>query len=350
MSENKARRFRFVYGVLFSLITVALGVLIIMQVWSIYRSAESSPYTVERISAHYQKIALPIWLWVFALLVNVLLAFIFPETEKRPKAYVDARSTLKRLRARLPEDGDTLQKHRVFRAFVTVTASALALLTLAVCFGLLFAEGYTPVRDKEIFTQHGAVADRLVRFIPWLVGGFVACILASGLNALSVKRETDAVKKSIVEQAKRKKAPVVEPEEEKVAVVEPAPATLSAYESAVDGFTATVTAKQTEAEVIFGVQSALKTQAIIEIENERCVPAPAVETPVKEIKPQKAKKVKKVKAKTPHPKWKTAGVWSLRIVLLAVGVVCVVVGIQNGGMADVFEKAKNICTQCIGLG
>ncbi|MBO4940102.1 MAG: thioredoxin [Clostridia bacterium] len=39
-----------------------------------------------------------------------------------------------------------------------------------------------------------------------------------------------------------------------------------------------------------------------------------------------------------------------RIALAAVGVVLVVVGIFNGGMADVLEKAVQICTQCIGLG
>lgn len=39
-----------------------------------------------------------------------------------------------------------------------------------------------------------------------------------------------------------------------------------------------------------------------------------------------------------------------RIGLCVVGIALFVVGIFDGGMADVFEKAKNICTQCIGLG
>lgn len=339
MSENKARRFRFVYGVLFSLITVALGVLMIMQVWSIYRSADSSPYTVESITAHYQKIKLPIWLWVFALFLNVILAFVFPETERRPKAYVDSYSTLKRLRLRLSEDDVcALQRHRVFRVFVTVTATATAIVATAVCLGLLFMEGYTPVLDKEIFTQHGAVADRLVRFVPWLIGGFVACLLASGLNTLSVKRETDAVKKSIAESAKRKKAPVEIREEPKS--ITP----VSAYERAVDGFKTSIKKKQTESEVILGVRAVLKKQALIEMKKKQTAKLPAVEAP------KEARKPKKVKAQKSHPKWKQAGVWSLRIALLTVGVFFVVAGIQNGGMADVFEKAKNICTQCIGLG
>lgn len=336
MSESKARRFRFVYGVLFSLITIALGVLMIMQVWSIYRSAESSPYTVESITAHYKKIELPVWLWVFALVLSVVLAFVFPETERRPKAYVDSGSTLKRLRARLPEDGaKNLQKHRVFRGVVTVTATLLALFSAFVCLGLLFMEGYEPVLQKEIFTQHGAVADRLVRFTPWLVSGFVVCLLASGLNAISVKKETDAVKQSIVDFAKRKKEGV----ETEAEAQQKAP--LSAYEKAVKRLKAKP--HQTEREFIFGFRARLKKQALKEIKKEEKGKSSLEEKP-------KEKKTKAVKEKKPHPKWKNAGVWSLRIALLAVGVFFVVVGIQNGGMIDVFEKAKNICTQCIGLG
>ena len=39
-----------------------------------------------------------------------------------------------------------------------------------------------------------------------------------------------------------------------------------------------------------------------------------------------------------------------RIVLGVLGVIFVVIGICNGGMGDVLDKAVKICTQCIGLG
>lgn len=43
-------------------------------------------------------------------------------------------------------------------------------------------------------------------------------------------------------------------------------------------------------------------------------------------------------------------VWILRGVVLLMAVVFVVLGIANGGMTDVLEKAIKICTECIGLG
>ena len=43
-------------------------------------------------------------------------------------------------------------------------------------------------------------------------------------------------------------------------------------------------------------------------------------------------------------------VWGLRIAIAAVSLVFIVLGILNGGMADVLAKAAAICTECIGLG
>ncbi|MBE6586468.1 MAG: thioredoxin [Ruminococcaceae bacterium] len=42
--------------------------------------------------------------------------------------------------------------------------------------------------------------------------------------------------------------------------------------------------------------------------------------------------------------------WAVRGVILVVGLAFVVLGVLNGGMADVLGKAIRICTECIGLG
>ncbi len=41
---------------------------------------------------------------------------------------------------------------------------------------------------------------------------------------------------------------------------------------------------------------------------------------------------------------------STRVIVIAVAVIFIILGIFNGGMADVLSKAINICTECIGLG
>lgn len=54
--------------------------------------------------------------------------------------------------------------------------------------------------------------------------------------------------------------------------------------------------------------------------------------------------------KPPVAKENTKAVWIARGIVLAVAVIFVVLGVMNGGMADVLEKAIKICTECIGLG
>ena len=87
MTKEKAAKLRFWYGIVVSLLSVVVGVLFILQTWSIYNSAPQSPYTVENITAHFQKIAIPVWLWVIAIFGNILLAVAYPQEGRRPKAY-----------------------------------------------------------------------------------------------------------------------------------------------------------------------------------------------------------------------------------------------------------------------
>ncbi len=46
----------------------------------------------------------------------------------------------------------------------------------------------------------------------------------------------------------------------------------------------------------------------------------------------------------------TRKIRNLRLFILVISVVCIIIGIFNGSMMDVFVKASNICTECIGLG
>ncbi|MBE6547420.1 MAG: hypothetical protein E7667_00880 [Ruminococcaceae bacterium] len=59
------------------------------------------------------------------------------------------------------------------------------------------------------------------------------------------------------------------------------------------------------------------------------------------------------KAETPtaeEQKKKLITVWSIRGAIVTVALVFIIIGICNGGMADVLGKAVRLCTECIGLG
>ena len=58
----------------------------------------------------------------------------------------------------------------------------------------------------------------------------------------------------------------------------------------------------------------------------------------------------KMAADTAKIKKESLTLWCVRGVIIAVAVIFIVVGIFNGGMADVLGKAIRLCTECIGLG
>ena len=47
---------------------------------------------------------------------------------------------------------------------------------------------------------------------------------------------------------------------------------------------------------------------------------------------------------------KTLALNCARIAIIALAVVFIILGVNNGGMEDVVQKAVKICTECIGLG
>ncbi len=62
------------------------------------------------------------------------------------------------------------------------------------------------------------------------------------------------------------------------------------------------------------------------------------------VAPLQDKKTAEPKAKSGH------AVWIVRGAVLVAAVALIVLGIVNGGMEDVLQKAIRICTECIGLG
>ena len=60
--------------------------------------------------------------------------------------------------------------------------------------------------------------------------------------------------------------------------------------------------------------------------------------------------IKDSKSKETKSKDKEKTMLAVRIILTVLALLLIILGIMNGGMADVLAKAVKICTECIGLG
>lgn len=273
MVKAKEKKIRFWYGIFLSVYSVIIGVLFVAQTWSIYRSAPQSPYTVESIATHFRQIAIPVWLWVAAIVGNILLAIAFPEEEKRPKADIDAALALDKTKKSLAKRGVSKKAvakgNAEARYRLTVNLLGLAVVLLGMVLGILilFGIAYKPLIKTEFFTAHDGVVDKLFQCVLITVVVLATVYVTAWLNTKSRKRERAFYLQEMAKTAKEK---------------------------AVKG----------------RVQEASKKQE----------------------------------------KDKTKGVWLYRAAIFAVALVLLIVGICNGGMKEVFVKAINICTQCIGLG
>ena len=315
MAKEKGATLRFVYGIFFSLLSVFVGTLFIKQTWSIYASSPQSPYTVESISLHFHQIALPVWLWVVAVVGNILLSLLFPQAEKRPKAYKDTVLSLQRVKKGLILEGEaqekatqTEKKYKAFRKIVCGVCGFLMLALAALCFCSLLGIVYLPIIEKEFFADHDGMVDKLVQCAALSILALTAGCIGTELNARSRESERKAyldIKAGALKTEKKSK------------------------------WTAFI---ERLVNVLYVGGKDVEKTLCEEAERVLTVPTVPVSTP-------KAKKEKKA-----CKKCKTAGVWLARTVLFALAIVFLFVGIQNGGMQEMFLKAINICTQCIGLG
>ncbi len=339
MAKEKGKVLRNIYGIFLALLTVLVGALFIIQTWAIYRASPQSPYTVESISKGFKEIALPVWLWVVAVLGNIALAIAFPLREKPAKAKADVRLAVARMKKRLPTEGElSYQSERLtrrqegFRIVVGTVCALFALAAFGVCLLVLWDILYTPFIQRDFFTAHNAVVDRIVQCAVISAAALLLCSIGAYLFAWSRKREQKGYARILAEAKK----PIKQAEKPVEKETEPTKEEASRWSGVIESVVGALFLGQST------TGKALDKAVERAMEGEEAEPAP---------KPQKEKPVKAVK-REPKAKRKSSavGVNVLRVALVAVGVFLIVVGVQNGGMKDVLLKAINICTQCIGLG
>ena len=205
MVQNKAQTARRIYGLCLTVLTVAVAALFIIQIWLLFRATENSPYTVETVSKRFSQIAVPFYLWLIAIVGGGVLSYAFPEEEETPKALVNTRLLLNRLKCRLPEnDGGMVEVKRenTLRNIVWGVCAALVVtLTAAVLIFLLNGE-YTAQFDTEFFKSH-VEAEKLIKLSPFILAVLCVCAGALYYQSYSLKKELTLVKDAIAESAKR---------------------------------------------------------------------------------------------------------------------------------------------------
>ena len=267
MSQStKGYKIRRIYEICLAGLTIEVGLLFIVQVWALFSLGEKA-FSRASVAEHFTPIAPFFFLWLAGVVGGAVIWQIFPAQNPAVLPVIEPSVTLKKLSVRLGENYQS--KHAKNRRIVAV-ACAIVAVACAIVATLYLTGNYAGKAQTGFFASHNE-AERLLRAMPWIIGGLCALAFTSYYHAFSSQKEIVVVKAEIIENAKK------------------------------------------------GVKVEKRKQ-----------------------EPTFLEKIPFMKSK-----WFMIGV---RATLGVLAVVLIIVGILGGGMADVLEKAINICTQCIGLG
>ncbi len=128
MNEKKLRLIHTVCGCVISAALIVAAVCLITSAYTIYNLGDS-PYTPESIGAEYDKIAVPLWIAIFAIFAGIVLNIALPMPKSKAKALKDPFITLRILQKKLGADNETvkIKREREFRKLMRAICAILCL-------------------------------------------------------------------------------------------------------------------------------------------------------------------------------------------------------------------------------
>ena len=137
MNDKKLRLIHTVCGCVISAALIVAAVCLIVSAYTIYNLG-ASPYTPESIGAEYDKIAVPLWVAIFAVIAGIVLNIALPIPKSKAKAIKDPFIKLRILQKKLPagavHDGIDRQRslRKVYRTVCTLLCAVAFIPAIAV--------------------------------------------------------------------------------------------------------------------------------------------------------------------------------------------------------------------------
>ncbi len=187
MPQEKVKKIHIIYGCTTAALIVATGIALILSCLDIYNSGPR-PYSVAAIAAHFNQIAILVYVTIAAILGGIVLNLALPLEKKRPKAIRDELEVLEKLKSKyeiLPSGEKEVKKRMMLRL---ATAAFFVGLMVYPAIYLLDASHF-PIENLNGSIMKAA----LIILIPALVG-LLLTFACSLLEQASIRRETELYK------------------------------------------------------------------------------------------------------------------------------------------------------------
>lgn len=211
MTQKQTNLIRRVYGVALSVLTVVAAILLITQSQRIYRSADISPYSREKVIYYLSQISAVLYVWIAAVIIGAILWQIFPPEDTKLKASTPKTVVAKRLEKKLGGNSnkrlDEINLIDKIVFFASIGVCILCAVMTAVC--VWNKDNYTPVGNG--FDPTKDMLAMLPKILPWVILAFATVIAATIRFELAAKVKVDEIKKIMTEKAKTPDVGTIEP-------------------------------------------------------------------------------------------------------------------------------------------
>ncbi|MBO5968904.1 MAG: tripartite tricarboxylate transporter TctB family protein [Clostridia bacterium] len=201
MNEKKLRLIHTVCGCVISAALIVAAVGLIVSAYTIYNLGDS-PYTPESIGAEYDKIAVPLWVAIFAVIAGIVLNIALPMPKSKAKAIKDPFIKLRILQKKLSADCNHtgIARERQNRKIARIVCTLLC--------AVAFIPAIAVLCDYDSFTVDN-LTPALLRVVGMLsLGAIISGVLLFVLSVIerrSAEQEIEWTKLAISECKKSDK-------------------------------------------------------------------------------------------------------------------------------------------------
>ncbi len=301
MSQEKLRKLHLIYGIVLSCIIIVTGICFIVSCVQIYNSG-MRPFTRESIYTHFISIVVPVILCIVGIIGGMVLS-LFPLEKQKIKGIIDTGVILRKFNSCAGcygVAGNKARKERKIRK--NSLCFCITVNVICILISLIYSLNKNNFPAKDI---NGEMVDAMLFILPCIIVGLGAIYATVLIYNASYARELQITKEAMVKSKNSK------------------------HFKATSARLTTANAIQTKKKIFLMCGEPVINDRV-EIKN----------APKKRIQGGQI-------AQNPRSEKSLLGI---RLTLLVLAVTFIIIGIFNGGMADVLYKAINICTECIGLG
>lgn len=186
MNDKKLRLIHTVCGCVISAALIVAAVCLIVSAYTIYNLGDS-PYTPESIGAEYAKIAVPLWVAIFAVIAGIVLNILLPMPKIKSKSDKDPFIKLRILQKKLSADCNHtgISRERQIRKIARIVCALLC--TIA------FIPAIAVLCDYNSFTVDN-LTPALLRVVAMLaLGAVISGIILLILSVIERKSATKEI-------------------------------------------------------------------------------------------------------------------------------------------------------------